>query len=306
MEKKKNDGKLLEHIVAEMSSSIENAEVTHNAKILGKLTRKRRQIDVLIKGKYGFLDIIVEIEAKDYTRPVSITQVESFISKIEDTGADLGVMVCSKGFTEGAKARAHAANIQLFQVFSEKLKNTPFFIPVRMIIPEIKKYAVGFAHKGNGPFSMPSDLTRIRVKMEGVDLDLKQLLFYAWNQRKIPLTKGVHRVDFGAIILQDTQNTNYRDYCEVYFNVTIDEKYYLKIFPANFLENIRGSNKNFFLSLPIFSDTEKLNEVWQQFRTLEEMNTAAAINEQSEDVKNLIVKPWYTLEMDHAKFDPNE
>lgn len=303
--KKQNNGKLLEKIVTKMCSSIKDSKVEHNAKILGRLTRKKRQIDVLIKGKHGFLDVLVEVEAKDYKRPVSITQVEGFISKIKDTGANLGVMVCSKGFTAGARARAEADNIQLFEVFSDELKNTPYFIPVRMAIPEIQTFAVGFTHRAHGPFSMTSDLTRIRMIIDGKTLDIQQAIMHVWNTQKVPMEAGKHRVELGTVTLKDAGDPKFTQYCEIYFNVVVIEKYYLKIFPANFLKSVGNEKKQYFLDIPLFTDTKMLEQEWQQFSSLEEMNEAASIDDQPKDVQNLLIKPFFTTELDKATFDPN-
>lgn len=295
VEKSRKDGKLLEKIVAEMCLGIKDAKVRHNAKISGKLTKTERQIDVLVEGKYGFVDVVIEIEAKDYSRPVSIIQVESFISKVQDTGANLGVMVCSKGFTIGARTRAAASNIQLFEVFSEELKNTPFLIPLRMVVPEIKSWAVGVEHKVIGPFSMPSDLSRIRVVIDGEDLTLEQLLFHAWNNNKIPNEAGNHRVSFGAVTIKDISDPKFMQYCEVYFDVGIEEEYYLKIFPASFLKSVKDGNNRYFLNVPLPPDQDVMKEMWQQFATMEELNNAACIKDQPQDVQNLLIRPFYTL-----------
>ena len=107
------EGELLEKVVAHFCSNIEGAKVTHDAKIPGRNSRTERQADVFIEGKYGFFEIKIQIEAKDYTRPVSVERVEAFVTMIKDTGVDLGAMVCPSGFTSTAKSIAEANNIQI-------------------------------------------------------------------------------------------------------------------------------------------------------------------------------------------------
>lgn len=107
--------KKFEKIVAGIHKlSAEGAEVTFNDKIIGKRSRRTRQIDISIRFRQTFYDYLAIIECKDYEAKVSIEKVEAFRTKIEDVGAMKGIMVSASGFQEGAIRSAEAFNIELF------------------------------------------------------------------------------------------------------------------------------------------------------------------------------------------------
>jgi hypothetical protein len=60
------------------------------------------------------LEIQIIIDCKDYNRPVDVKGVEEFDGLLRDVGAQKGVLVCPKGFTETAKARAAGLQIDLY------------------------------------------------------------------------------------------------------------------------------------------------------------------------------------------------
>jgi hypothetical protein len=80
--------------------------VTPNAELVG-ISGIPRQIDLLIDAR---LDEDVSrriiIDAKRHTRKIDIKQVEAFEGMMRDCRAQRGIIVCSSGFTEGAKRRA--------------------------------------------------------------------------------------------------------------------------------------------------------------------------------------------------------
>lgn len=89
-----------------------NATVESNKRILGKSGRQR-QIDVAITEKIGLFPVLIVLECKNYRRPVGIAGVEAFATKIDDVGAQHGVMVSAKGFDAGARAVADQHSITL-------------------------------------------------------------------------------------------------------------------------------------------------------------------------------------------------
>lgn len=108
----------LEQLVQKIQQQLApQAEVLHNVKIQGRLTRTGRQIDVLVKEKVGQYDISIVIECKDYKRPIDVKGVEEFAGLLEDVGAQKGVLVCPMGFSETAKTRAAGLQIDLYSPF---------------------------------------------------------------------------------------------------------------------------------------------------------------------------------------------
>lgn len=91
-----------------------NAEVSHNVKVMGRRSERKRQIDVLVHEKIGQYDISIIIDCKDYRRPVDVKGVEEFSGLLDDVGAQKGVLVCPVGFSEAAKTVASKLQIDLY------------------------------------------------------------------------------------------------------------------------------------------------------------------------------------------------
>jgi len=109
--------KQFELLVAQIQADLAgaNAVVTPNDKIMGH-TGIFRQIDVSIKSNVGEFSILVVIDCKDYKHPLDIKDVEAFISMAKDVQAHRAAMVAASGYSEAARARAKAAQIELYTV----------------------------------------------------------------------------------------------------------------------------------------------------------------------------------------------
>jgi len=113
--------KRFEKIVAGINMlTSEGAEVKFNDHIIGKKTGRKRQVDVSIRFKQAYYDYLAIIECKDYAGRVPVKDVEAFSKKLEDLGADKGVMVSREGFQEGASKTAEADGIELFTLTEVK------------------------------------------------------------------------------------------------------------------------------------------------------------------------------------------
>lgn len=97
------------------------ADVQHNVRIPGRHTGAKRQIDVLVHERVGQYDINIVIDCKDYKHPVDVKGVEEFSGLLDDVGAQKGVLVCPAGFSEIAKARARALQIDLYSPVDTEL-----------------------------------------------------------------------------------------------------------------------------------------------------------------------------------------
>lgn len=97
----------------------QGAEVVFDDKIVGKRTGEERQVDVSVRFRHGYYEYLIIIECKDYKKKVSVDKVEALRTKMEDVGADKGVMVSTNGFQKGAVKAAAAYNIGLFTLTEE-------------------------------------------------------------------------------------------------------------------------------------------------------------------------------------------
>jgi hypothetical protein len=96
------------HKFAEMG-----AQVVLDDHVIGKITKRKRQIDVSVRFKHGFYEYLLIVECKNYKYKVPVKDVESLRTKMQDVGADRAVMVTTVGYQAGAIETARAYNIEL-------------------------------------------------------------------------------------------------------------------------------------------------------------------------------------------------
>ena len=104
--------RIYERIVAaaEVEAGGIDVSVTPNARLLGQVSGKRRQVDVLIDARWGDdLSHRIIVDAKSQSRPIDIKDVESLEGMMRDCRAHRGVLVCANGHTDGALKRAQEA-----------------------------------------------------------------------------------------------------------------------------------------------------------------------------------------------------
>lgn len=84
-----------------------DCEVRKNVMLLGRYSKVDRQVDVLITGSVADFEMRIAIDAKHYSSPIDVKDVECFLGYCADLGASKGVMVAPKGYTPAALNRAH-------------------------------------------------------------------------------------------------------------------------------------------------------------------------------------------------------
>jgi len=92
---------------------VPSGSIRKNVKLIGKLSKSSRQIDVLMEDSLYTEKIQIVVECKRYSRKVHVKDVESFIGLVKDVGADKGLMLTNKGYTEGAINRAVNEEMEL-------------------------------------------------------------------------------------------------------------------------------------------------------------------------------------------------
>ena len=84
--------------------------VTPNARLAGRISKRSRQIDVLIDLRYDTDNSRrIIVDAKKRTRKINVNDVEAFRGLMEDVGATHGYLVCPNGYTKSAERRAQSA-----------------------------------------------------------------------------------------------------------------------------------------------------------------------------------------------------
>lgn len=105
--------KIYERVVAKFMSeeySSDEWTVIPNAHITGYISKRKRQIDVLIDYRFNHdLERRIIVDAKERKRPIDIKEVESFEGMMRDVGAHKGFLICTNGYTKAAQNRAQKA-----------------------------------------------------------------------------------------------------------------------------------------------------------------------------------------------------
>jgi len=192
----------LEKLVADIHRELDpSAVVRHNVMLPG-LSGASRQIDVLIESTMGPFPIKIIVDAKDHARPIDIKGVETFIGMRDDVQANQGSMVCPKGFTRNAKARAERANIALFTVVDtaqHKWQTAGISLPAICEFREASA-VVSVAMKAEDPtqpvvMMMPLDGPEKSVLLDEERRPLGTMLEATvdrWNQGDFPSDVGEH------------------------------------------------------------------------------------------------------------------
>ncbi len=194
----KKSFKELEELVAKIQKQLApHAQVQHNVLMVGRASKRKRQIDILVKQKIGQYEINVVIECKDYKKPVNVKGVEEFYGLLDDVGAQKGVLVCPKGFTKAAKTRADGFQIDLYSPFDTDAHKWQ----VKATIPAICDFrsaamSFGVAMSAPFPFKMPGDFYSSVVAYDTDGNELGTPLDVAmrrWNDGEFPSAAGEHK-----------------------------------------------------------------------------------------------------------------
>jgi hypothetical protein len=185
----------LELLVAKIQRQLApKAEILHNVKLDGRLSKQKRQIDVLVRDRIGQYEINIVIDCKDYADPVDVKGVEEFDGLLRDVGAQKGVLVCPKGFTSTAKVRAEGLQIDLYSPVDTSLLKWQ----VRATIPALCDFrnamvAFGLRMSAPYPFELPYDFHVSRVVFDEHEQALGTSLEMArqkWNGGQLPRDVG--------------------------------------------------------------------------------------------------------------------
>jgi len=82
-------------------------------RVLGRLSLARRQLDAAVYRSGERAPPFLIADAKYYTRPLDVKEVEAFIGQMADVGATLGELAAPKGGSNAAKRRAAGADVEI-------------------------------------------------------------------------------------------------------------------------------------------------------------------------------------------------
>jgi hypothetical protein len=287
-------------VIERLCTGFSEKKVSRNAQLPGRNSLAERDIDVLIEGRFAMFDMRIAIEAKNYKDPVGVEKVEAFCTKLKDVDVHTGVMVSAAGFTEPARNTARAQNIQLFQVYDQSVSDRALWVPVGLVQPLITTSSLSITHRSRGGFSMPAVMGQAGMTVDSAPLvflvgdqrlDLQGIVVTALLHGKIPGVAGQHQVNIGPVAFEeiDQPGTGVQ-YCELRIEVTVAERYYLKVFPACYMTDIHTGKESHDLHVDLHSSDARLSaNGWQEFPSFEEMQAAqAAVPNQIETFSRLV------------------
>lgn len=115
-------------IFEKLKEEFPNADILKNQKIKGLFSKAIRQVDILVSGNIIGKNFVIVIDCKKFNRKIDVKAVESFIGFIEDTKANMGIMITNNGYTKAAERRVlnYPTDIRLDIVEYSKLDDYHF------------------------------------------------------------------------------------------------------------------------------------------------------------------------------------
>lgn len=251
------------------------AEVVPDVFLQGKLSLKKRQVDVKLvePGQYDF----IAFECKDHRRPLDIPIVEAFNTKLKDIGAKKGAIVSSSPFTAGARNMAANLGIDLLGLVDTGDPEIRTKLYASMIISDTiaKSMAVKINFSGIMRGGIPSDhnLMQISTGNPPIINFVPKVFHNLWNNTDL-LTKvpGVYEYTEDCKIISDLGE---EVPCIVTFIYEVVEKHFMgkvEIINAKGIYNFSvGSFQTRRLETEIINAYEK-EMIWEEI-SADEANT---------------------------------
>jgi hypothetical protein len=185
-----------------------HAEVKWNDHIVGQDSEAERQIDVSVRWKDDDEQHLLIIDAKDWSTPVDIGDVEKFAGMVRDVRASNGILVCNAGFSKQAHTYARRLGVGLCNLHDAESRDwsRDLTIPIVWIelTPQVRAYAeaqfaAGDQVRADEKFPLilsPDDgFTSDELGSSFAKVDILRTFARVWNSGAVPRTlDAVHRV----------------------------------------------------------------------------------------------------------------
>lgn len=126
MPKRSNDFQRLVYLVR--VNLAEGAKVTESKMMRDRLTKRYREVDVVIEGKVGSHPVIVSVECRDHKRVADVTWIDTMKSKHERLDTNVLLLASAAGFTKEARDVASKYGIELFTFETQESADIPALI----------------------------------------------------------------------------------------------------------------------------------------------------------------------------------
>lgn len=149
-----------ENIVARLQKAYaKNGRVTRNEKILGRHSKRVRQIDISIRVDVAGEELLVVVECKKWNKKPNVKDVESFIGMMDDVKAHAGIMISTEGFTKSAMNTAETHRVSLYRYRDTQKEGWPGGIETKAFLEiwELTPTLAAFGLKDGSYEDIPSD-----------------------------------------------------------------------------------------------------------------------------------------------------
>lgn len=126
MPKRSNDFQRLVYLVR--LNLAEGAKVTESKMMRDRLTKRYREVDVVIEGKVGSQPVVVSVECRDHKRVADVTWIDTMKSKHERLDTNVLLLASAAGFTKEAQDVASKYGIELFTLETQESADIPTLI----------------------------------------------------------------------------------------------------------------------------------------------------------------------------------
>ena len=126
MPKRSNDFQRLVYLVR--VNLAEGAKVTESKMMRDRLTKRYREVDVVIEGKVGSHPVIVSVECRDHKRVADVTWIDTMKSKHERLDTNVLLLASAAGFTKEAQDVASKYGIELFTLETQDSADIPALV----------------------------------------------------------------------------------------------------------------------------------------------------------------------------------
>ncbi|MFA7208751.1 MAG: alpha/beta fold hydrolase [Parcubacteria group bacterium] len=244
--------------------------VYYNVRLVGKLSKSSRQIDVQMieADNYDFM----VFECKDKTRSVDTPVIEAFRTNLEDLGAKKGAIVSSSLYTEGAKNMAQAFDIDLLHFIDSEnsKKGGRLIMSIVFSLVKLQNFACGFSGSSSSRVEFSSNPAKLQfLDSNNQQVSAFQVIANLWNETEYLIKKpGDYRyaIPDGRGIKLLSLNGESSIITNLHFDYRVVKKHFLgkvEIIEGKGLYNVKEKS---FMTKEIITDKIYFDEVdkWEE------------------------------------------
>lgn len=241
-----------------------NAQVTHNDHILGLESGIERQVDVSIRHSIAGHNLLIIVQAKDYSEPADVNIVGEFAAVVKDVRANKGILICKSGFTSTAQAYAKNLGIDICNIHDASSRHWSLDIQFPILwtdfYPNVSLNMKMDIQAGDMLQKDPRKWTLLVFSKQGQHLGDKPLMDIfteLWNSDAIPrnfrkvgdqYSIDVNSVDTLKIVVwnENQKKLTWRDIKSIKIEYTVSKKSWLGSFSPEECRGILNYADNVF------------------------------------------------------------